>query len=183
MSSYTPPFPKPKGTARLDRDEAETIALRALGFMAEDEDRLGRFMGDTGVSPDVLQQRASSPEILTAVLDFLARDEALLLMFTANADIPPEHIGPALALLDRALVHRLVTGRHVPLPRHLCPGIWLLRSHRPAFLRLPASELATLVEEWPLEGPQTWEQRRWASIGSRHHLASPACSRLPWPWP
>jgi Protein of unknown function (DUF3572) len=100
MSSYTPQFPKPKGTARLDRDEAETIALRALGFMAEDEDRLGRFMGDTGVSPDDLQQRASSPEILTAVLDFLARDEALLLMFTANADIPPEHIGPALALLN-----------------------------------------------------------------------------------
>jgi Protein of unknown function (DUF3572) len=85
---------------RLSRDEAETIALRGLGFMAEDEDRLGRFMGDTGVDPDDLRQHAGSPQVLTAVLDYLSRDESQLLMFAANADIPPEHIVPALAILS-----------------------------------------------------------------------------------
>jgi Protein of unknown function (DUF3572) len=85
---------------RVDQDEAETIALRALGFMAEDEDRIGAFMGETGISPDDLRDSATSPAILTAVLDYLTRDESLLLMFSANADIPPERITPALMVLN-----------------------------------------------------------------------------------
>ena len=72
-----------------------------------------------------------------------------------------------------------VTGRHAPLPRHLCPGIWLLRRHRPAYLRLPASELTPLIDKWPLQGPQTWEQRKWAQIGSKRHLATLAGARRP----
>ena len=84
---------------RLDREEAETIALRALGFMAEDEDRIGAFMGETGIAPDDLRDHAASPAVLTAVLDYLTRDESLLLMFAANADIAPEKITPACALL------------------------------------------------------------------------------------
>jgi hypothetical protein len=79
---------------------------------------------------------------------------------------------------DRSCIHWM-TGRHAPLPRRLFPGVWLLRRHRPAFLRLPASELAPLIEQWPLEGPQTWEQRKWASIASRRHLASLAKSGSP----
>lgn len=72
-----------------------------------------------------------------------------------------------------------VTGQHRPLPRHLCPGIWLLRRHRPAFMRLPASELAPLIEQWPMQGPQTWEQRKWAQIASKHHLAALARTHAP----
>jgi hypothetical protein len=71
------------------------------------------------------------------------------------------------------------TGQHAPLPRHLCPGVWLLRRHRPAYLRLPATELAALIEQWPLEGPQTWEQRKWAQIASKHHLAALARTSAP----
>jgi Protein of unknown function (DUF3572) len=85
---------------RLDREEAETIALRALGFIAEDEDRIGAFMGETGISPDDLRDHATTPATLTAVLDYLTRDESLLLMFSANADIRPERITPALMLLN-----------------------------------------------------------------------------------
>ena len=60
-----------------------------------------------------------------------------------------------------------VTASHAPLPRHLRVGrsvISLLRRRRPAFLRLPAGELQALIEGWPLEGPQTWEQRKWRRI-------------------
>ncbi len=85
---------------RVDQDEAETIALRALGFMAEDEDRIGAFMAETGISPDDLRDSATSAVILTAVLDYLTRDESLLLMFSANADIQPERITPALMMLN-----------------------------------------------------------------------------------
>ena len=72
-----------------------------------------------------------------------------------------------------------VTGRHVPLPRHLCPGVWLLRRHRPAYLRLPAGELAPLIEQWPLQGPQTWEQRKWSQIAAKRHLAALARTTAP----
>jgi hypothetical protein len=72
-----------------------------------------------------------------------------------------------------------VTGRHAPLPRHLRPGIWLLRRHRPTYLRLPIAELAPLIEQWPVDGPQTWEQRKWAQIESKRHLAALARSAAP----
>ena len=72
-----------------------------------------------------------------------------------------------------------VTGRHAPLPRHLCRGIWLLRRHRPTYLRLPITELAPLIEQWPIDGPQTWEQRRWARVASKRHLSALARSATP----
>ncbi len=50
------------------------------------------------------------------------------------------------------------------LPRRLLPGVWLLRRHRPGYLRLPRTELDPVIERWPLEGPQSWEQRKWARI-------------------
>jgi hypothetical protein len=63
-----------------------------------------------------------------------------------------------------------LTARHAPLPPRLYSGVWLLRRHQPAFLRLPADELKALVAQWPLEGPQTWEQRRWARGATNRQL-------------
>ncbi len=65
--------------------------------------------------------------------------------------------------MQRPCVYWIDEG-HAPLPRRLLPGIWLLRRHQPGFMRLPHSELAGVLEQWPLEGPQSWEQRKWAHI-------------------
>jgi hypothetical protein len=65
-----------------------------------------------------------------------------------------------------------VNAARAPLPRALRPGLWLLRRHRPGYLRLPSSEIAPLIEQWPLEGPQTWEQRKWAHIAAGRSLPS-----------
>jgi hypothetical protein len=51
-----------------------------------------------------------------------------------------------------------------PLPRRLRPGLWLLRRRQPGYMRLPRTELAPVIADWPLEGPQTWEQRKWQRI-------------------
>jgi len=64
-----------------------------------------------------------------------------------------------------------VADARAALPRHLLPGVWLLRRHDPGYLRLPAAELAPVIERWPLEGPQTWEQRKWARIAAGRSLA------------
>lgn len=58
------------------------------------------------------------------------------------------------------------------LPRRLLPGVWLLRRHRPGYVRLPRTELGPVIERWPLEGPQTWEQRKWARIVAARTLPS-----------
>lgn len=63
-----------------------------------------------------------------------------------------------------------------PLPRRLLPGVWLLRSHVPGYVRLPHEELAAVIEAWPVEGPQSWEQRKWAHI-VRNRLLPPAEGR------
>lgn len=84
---------------RPNIDEAATLALRVLGFLAADGDRLTRFIRLTGLSPENLRAMADSPAIQCAVLDHLLSDESLLLTFCAEAGVAPEAIGPALARL------------------------------------------------------------------------------------
>lgn len=81
------------------RDKAEQIGLAALVFLTEDEDRLGRFLGETGLSPDDLRASAGTPEGLVAVLDHILGDESLLMVFAAGAGLQPGEIGPAREVL------------------------------------------------------------------------------------
>ncbi len=68
-----------------------------------------------------------------------------------------------------------VDDRRAPLPRRLLPGVWLLRRNDPGYVRLPHAELAGVIEQWPLEGPQSWEQRKWVHI-VRSRLLPPAAA-------
>jgi len=64
-----------------------------------------------------------------------------------------------------------VNASHAALPRRLRPGLWMLWRQRPGYMRLPRAELASTIEHWPLEGPQTWEQRKWERIARSRLLA------------
>jgi hypothetical protein len=75
-----------------DRLDGETIALQALAFIAEDDDRLTRFLGLTGMELGTLRQVATDKIALGAVLDYLLNWEPLLLEFTTALDLPPEAI-------------------------------------------------------------------------------------------
>lgn len=75
--------------------DPEEIALRALGFLAADEERLEHFLGVTGLGPDTIRESATQPGFLAAVLDYLASDEALLLTFAANNRLDPGAIAAA----------------------------------------------------------------------------------------
>ena len=57
-----------------------------------------------------------------------------------------------------------VSSQRASLPLRLRRGRWLLRRSAPPFRRLPRVELAPVIDQWPLEGPQTWEQRKWQRI-------------------
>jgi hypothetical protein len=84
----------------MDADQAEEIAVSALTFLAQDLTRLGPFLALTGLGPADLREHAQSPQFLAGVLDHLLRDEALLLIFSADHDVAPELIAPAHAVLE-----------------------------------------------------------------------------------
>jgi hypothetical protein len=90
----------PGRTDRAARDNAEAVALRAVQFLAEEPDRLQRFLDLTGVPPDSLRARLAEPAFLAGILDHLMGDEAQLLLFAGWAQIPPAEIAAA----RRALV-------------------------------------------------------------------------------
>lgn len=80
-------------------EQAEIIAIQALGHIAGDDELLFAFFDITGLSPDDLRARATEPEILGGVLDFLMMDEARLLAFCDAAELRPELPGIARTLL------------------------------------------------------------------------------------
>ena len=63
-------------------DAAETLALQALGWLLSNEDLLPVFLGATGVNESDLRERASDPEFLGSVLDFLMMDDAWAVSYT-----------------------------------------------------------------------------------------------------
>ena len=64
---------------------------------------------------------------------------------------------------ERACVYWVNEAR-APLPHRLRRGRWFLGLPHPVYRRVPRTELAALIERWPLQGPQTWEQRKWRRI-------------------
>ena len=60
---------------------------------------------------------------------------------------------------ERACVHWISHAR-APLPLRLRTGNGLLRLSPPAYARVPKAELAALIGRWPIQGPQTWAERK-----------------------
>jgi hypothetical protein len=92
-------LPHHPGTGRIRRESAETLALGALGWLAQDAARLAGFLAASGLSPADLSLRAGDPAVLAGVLDHLLADEALLLACAADLGLRPEDVGPARVAL------------------------------------------------------------------------------------
>ena len=80
-------------------ETAEILAIQALAFLAQDSERLGRFLELTGFGPDDIRAAAREPHFLAAVLDHIAGYEPLLRDFVAETNIDPLSIAPARAAL------------------------------------------------------------------------------------
>lgn len=86
----------------LDREHAETIALRALAYTLSTPSQASRFLDQTGFTPAEIQARADTREVLEAVLATLLNDEAALMVFAANNAIDPQDVVRAHACLSAA---------------------------------------------------------------------------------
>jgi len=65
----------------LSQESAETVALQGLAWLAGNEELLPVFLGSTGASEADLRARATDPEFLLSVLDFLMLDDAWVIGF------------------------------------------------------------------------------------------------------
>ena len=86
-------------TSSARRDAAEALAVAALGFLAAEPEHIGRFLASTGIGPGEVRQASREPGFLAGVLDHLASDEPLLLMFARQQQIDPAEIERARAAL------------------------------------------------------------------------------------
>lgn len=91
----------------ISKDEAERVAIEALGFLAEDPARLQRFMTETGLDVVTLRSAAEAPEVLASILGHLLEDESSLLVFAASRGIGPEMIAPLHHVLSTGEIPRL----------------------------------------------------------------------------
>src|SRR5262245_48629020 len=88
-----------KKASALDLESAEAIALQGLTFLAQERARFLRFLKLTGLEPLDARALAGTPELALAVLEHLAQDESLLLVFAASGAVPPASIGLAISTL------------------------------------------------------------------------------------
>ncbi|WP_237072584.1 DUF3572 domain-containing protein [Pseudaestuariivita rosea] len=76
----------------MRRDYAETVALKALSWLVGNDELMPVFMGATGVSESDMRQRATEPEFLASVLDFLMMDDRWVTEFCDAEQLPYEDI-------------------------------------------------------------------------------------------
>lgn len=89
----------------MEKQAAEILAINALGFLASDSERLGRFLAVSGIGPDALRDGASSPQFLAGVMDYLLADESLLFLFTESQGIRADEPQKARRALPGAVEH------------------------------------------------------------------------------
>ena len=88
-----------KTPLQASREAAEMLAVQALAFIAEDPERLSRFLGITGIAPEEIRAAAREPGFLAGVLEHMLADESLLIAFAEGAGVDPGEIARARSAL------------------------------------------------------------------------------------
>jgi len=90
-----------KSAARASREEAESLAIQALTFIAEEPERLSRFLDMTGIPIGQIRDAARERGFLAGVLEHMLTDENLLIAFASQSGIDPADVARAHGALDR----------------------------------------------------------------------------------
>jgi Protein of unknown function (DUF3572) len=84
-----------KSRSGMPAEAAKSLAIQALTYLAEDPERLGRFLTVTGIGPAEIRAASAEPGFLAGVLAYLASDEQLAADFAATASCGPADIARA----------------------------------------------------------------------------------------
>ncbi len=88
-----------KAPLRPPPEAAEMLAIQALGFIAEDPERLAGFLASTGILAEEIRAAADEPGFLAGVLEHMLGDESLLIAFALSAGIDPAEVARARSAL------------------------------------------------------------------------------------
>ena len=80
-------------------NDAEAVALRALGWTLSDDARASRLLALTGLTPETLRARIGEPALLAAAIRFLEAHEPDLVACAEALGVTP----PALVETRREL--------------------------------------------------------------------------------
>ena len=75
---------------KREQSAVEQQAAPFVGWVVAEPTRLHRFMALTGWQPKDLRAGLDSTELAEAVIDYLMRDEAQLLMACRDLSLPPD---------------------------------------------------------------------------------------------
>jgi hypothetical protein len=89
------PNVRSRASHHVNEEYASEIGVAALLFLAEDPERLQRFLALSGLGPHNLREAAAEPTFLGAVLEQVVSDERLLVAFAATQNIAPETVTKA----------------------------------------------------------------------------------------
>ena len=81
-------------------NDAEAVALRALGWTLSDDARASRLLALTGLSPETLRQGLGEPRLLAAVLRFLEGHEPDLLACADDLELAPQQLVESRRILE-----------------------------------------------------------------------------------
>ncbi|WP_458791283.1 DUF3572 domain-containing protein [Yoonia sp. MH D7] len=71
----------------MSPENAQTIALQALGWLVGNDDLCPVFLGSTGGDIEDLRTQASEPAFQSSVLEFLTMDDAWVIAFCDAHDL------------------------------------------------------------------------------------------------
>lgn len=83
----------------ISRDGAEQIAVKAIVWLAGNDELLPVFMGSTGADEATFRDGLVLPEFQASVLDFIMMDDAWVIAFCDNEGIPYDRLMQARAAL------------------------------------------------------------------------------------
>ncbi len=77
---------------QMEIEEAQALAIEALTFFSSDPGQLADFLSTSGLRPQDLRDLADSGALHAGVLDYVTRNESLLVAFAADRQIPAERV-------------------------------------------------------------------------------------------
>lgn len=83
-----------------DTNQAETLALGALGWALSEPARAQRLLSLTGLTPEDLRGRIGDPSLLAAALGFLESHEPDLIAAAEALGVPPAELVEARRRLE-----------------------------------------------------------------------------------
>ena len=85
---------------KSQRDEAEKLVFEIISYIFSDENRLGAFLGTTGMDVEDLKTDLMNSEVQTGILEYLLGREDLLMNFCDTYSVDPGYPKKAASILS-----------------------------------------------------------------------------------